>query len=157
MAAQATSSTDPDLQAAAWDLDPLIAGEGEDGVKRRLGEALERARTFAAAHAGKLAELDSVGLLDAMSELAELQELAARAGYYAALRFSTDTADPANGALMQWVQEQETQIQTMLLFFALEWPAFPDERAEQMLQGEGLDFARHHLRNVRRYRDHLLS
>ena len=58
---------------------------------------------------------------------------------------------------MQWVQEQETAIQTTLLFFELEWAALDDEQAEAMLAGEGLDFARHHLRNVRRYRDHLLS
>jgi oligoendopeptidase F len=92
-----------------------------------------------------------------MGDLADITELAARAGYFAALRFSTDTADPANGALMQWVQEQETTIQTTLLFFELEWAALPDERAEELLAGQGLDFARHHLRNVRRYREHLLS
>ncbi|MGA2452974.1 MAG: M3 family oligoendopeptidase [Solirubrobacteraceae bacterium] len=149
--------TDPELQATAWDLEPLVEGEGEDGVERRLGEALTRAQAFAAGHAGKLDELDSAGLREAMSELAEIYELVARAGYYAALRFSTDTADPANGALLQSVQEQETAIQTTLLFFELEWAALSDERAEQLLAGEGLDFCAHHLRNVRRYREHLLS
>ncbi len=64
-----------------------------------------------------------------MQELAEIHELVGRAGYYAALRFSTDTADPANGALLQKVQEQETAIETTLLFFELEWAALPDERA----------------------------
>src|SRR5258707_13582426 len=92
-----------------------------------------------------------------MRELAEIQELVAPAGYYAALHFPTDTAAPATGALMQWVQEQETAIQTTLLFFELEWAAPPDDRAEEMLAGDGLDFARHSLRNIRRYRDHLLS
>jgi oligoendopeptidase F len=153
----APSETDPELQEAGWDLEPLVAGEGEEGVRRRMGEALERSKAFAEAHAGKLAELDSAGLAGAMGELAEIQELVGRAGYYAALRFSTDTADPGNGALMQWVQEQETAIQTTLLFFELEWAALSDEQAEAMLAGDGLDFARHHLRNVRRYRDHLLS
>src|SRR6185312_4053770 len=127
----------------------------EDGVRRRMSEALERARSFAEAHAGKLDELDSAGLAAAMGALADIQELVGRAGYYAALRFATDTADPATGALMQWVQEQETAIQTTLLFFELEWAALEDDRAEEMLAAEGLDFARHHLRNVRRYRDHL--
>jgi oligoendopeptidase F len=153
----APTETDEELQAAAWDLEPLVAGEGKEGVERRMGEALERAKAFAAEHAGKLAELDSEGLAAAMHELAEIQELVGRAGYYAALRFSTDTADPATGALMQWVQEQETAIQTTLLFFELEWAALPDQRAEEMLAGESLDFARHHLHNVRRYREHLLS
>ncbi len=58
-----------------------------------------------------------------MLELAEIQELVGRAGYYAALSFSVDTVDPANGALLQKAQEQETAIQTTLLFFELEWAA----------------------------------
>src|SRR6266851_7395915 len=158
MATEAPSEPlDPDLQETAWDLEPLVEGEGKEGVERRLGEAIERARTFAERYAGKLGELDSPGLREAMSELAEIYELVGRAGYYAALRFSTDTAEPANGALLQWVQEQETALQTTLLFFELEWAALPDERAEELLGGEGLEFCRHHLRNVRRYREHLLS
>jgi oligoendopeptidase F len=150
-------SSDAELQATAWDLEPLVDGEGTEGVERRLQEALDRARAFAERHAGALEELDSAGLVDAMSELAAIYELVSRAGHFAALRFSTDTADPANGALLQRVQEQETAIQTTLLFFELEWAALGDERADALLAGEGLDFARHYLRNVRRYREHLLS
>ena len=44
MAAPATSEPiDPELQATAWDLEPLLDGEGQDGVERRLSDALERA------------------------------------------------------------------------------------------------------------------
>ena len=158
MAAAAPSQPrDPELESAAWDLEPLVDGEGSEGVKRRMAEALERAQAFAASHAGRLAELDSEGLRAAMSELAQIYELVGRGGYYAALRFSTDTADPANGALLQWVQEQETALQTTLLFFELEWAALTDERVEELLSGPGLDFCGHYLRNVRRYREHLLS
>jgi oligoendopeptidase F len=156
-AATPAETTDPELEATAWDLGPLVDGEGEQGVERRVRDAFERAQAFAGRHAGKLGELDGAGLREAMQELAEIHELLARAGYYAALRFSTDTADPANGALLQKVQEQETQIQTTLLFFELEWAALSDERAEELLAGEGLEFCAHHLRNVRRYREHLLS
>ncbi len=89
--------------------------------------------------------------------MASCRSCVGRGGYYAALRFSTDTADPANGAMLQWVQEQETAIQTTLLFFELEWAALDDQRAEELLADDGLDFCRHHLRNIRRYRQHLLS
>ena len=92
-----------------------------------------------------------------MTELAEIQELVGRAGTYAALRFSTDTAAPANGALLQKVRSGRRRSQTTLLFFELEWAALSDERAEELLAGEGLDFCRHYLRNARRYREHLLS
>src|SRR4029079_8703756 len=61
------------------------------------------------------------------------------------------------GALLQRVQEQETQIQTKLLFFELEWAALDDATVDELLAGEGLEFCAHHLRNVRRYREHLLS
>src|SRR5204862_4533648 len=146
-----------ELQQAAWDLEPLVEGEGEEGVKRRLAEALERAESFAQRHAGKLVELDAERLRAAMEELAVIKELVGRAGTYAALRFAADTLDPANGALMQLVQERATAIETTLLFFELEWAALGDQRADELLVGEGLDFCRHYLRNARRYREHLLS
>jgi oligoendopeptidase F len=156
-AVAATEPIDPELERAAWDLEPLVDGEGEAGVERRLEEALTRAKAFAERYAGKLSELDGPGLAEAMRELAAIYELVGRAGTYAGLRFSTDTADPANGALLQRVQERETAIETTLLFFELEWAALPEERAEELLAGEALDLCRHHLRNVRRYREHLLS
>ncbi|HEY7960903.1 MAG TPA: M3 family oligoendopeptidase [Solirubrobacteraceae bacterium] len=148
---------DPDLEQAAWDLAALVDGEGDAGVERQLEDALTRARSFAELYAGKLAALDGPGLAQAMGELAEIHDLVSRAGTYAALRFSTDTADPARGALLQRVQEQGTSIETQLLFFDLEWAALAEDRAERLLEGAELDFARHHLRNVRRYREHLLS
>jgi oligoendopeptidase F len=155
--AAATETSDPELQEAAWDLEPLVEGEGTEGVERRLKEALERAQAFSERYAAKLEDLDSAGLAEAMRELGVIHELLGRAGYYAALRFSTDTAEPANGALLQRVQEQETAIATKLLFFELEWAALSDERAAELLAGEGLELCAQHLRNIRRYRDHLLS
>jgi oligoendopeptidase F len=156
-AAAATTPEDPELAETAWDLEPLVDGEGEAGVESRLEDALARSQAFAERYPGKLGELDSAGLGEAMAELAAIYELLGRAGSYAALRFYTDMATPANGALMQKVQERETQIATMLLFFELEWAALSDKRAEELLAGEGLDFCRHYLRNVRRYREHLLT
>ncbi|HYM45704.1 MAG TPA: M3 family oligoendopeptidase [Solirubrobacteraceae bacterium] len=158
MAATAPATpSDPELEQTAWDLGPLLDGDGPDGVERRLADALARAEAFAGRYAGKLGELDSAELAGAMRELAAIQDLVGRAGAYAALSFSTDTADPARGALLQRTQERGTEIETTLLFFELEWAALPDERVRELLDGDGLDFCRHHLRSARRYREHLLS
>lgn len=148
---------DAQLSQAAWDLSPLLDGEGVKGVERRLDQAIERAKAFAQRYAGRLDSLDGQGLSEAMAELAEIHDLAGRAGAYAALRFSVDTADPSNGALLQRVQEREIEIETTLLFFELEWAALPEDAAGRLLSSDGLDFCRHHLRMVRRYRQHLLS
>lgn len=146
-----------DVQDVAWDLDPLVDGEGAEGAERLIAEADERAARFAEQHAGKVAQLDGPGLAAAMAELETIVDLIGRAGSYAMLRFAVDTADPANGALLARVQEQGTQVETKLLFFELEWAALDDDRVDELLAADGLETTRHHLRTLRRYRPHLLS
>jgi oligoendopeptidase F len=157
----APTTTDPDLESVAWDLSPLLEGVGEDEAQatadRLLSQAQERADAFAERYAGKVAELDGEGLAEAMRELSDLHDTVGRVGNYAMLWFSTDTADPRRGALLQRIQERGTQIETRLLFWDLEWAAVEDERADALLEHPDLDFARHHLRQARRYRPHLLS
>jgi oligoendopeptidase F len=126
-------------------------------VDTLLEDAKTRADAFAGKYAGKVASLDGPGLVGLMRELAEIEEIAARAGTYAHLSFSVDTADPARGALLQRVEEKGTAIETVLLFFQLEWAALEDAKADELLAADGLDFARHHLATARRYRPHLLS
>jgi oligoendopeptidase F len=145
------------LEEVTWNLEHLVDDEGPSGVAQLLTEAAQRAREFAAQHAGRVAELDGPGLVAAMDQLAEIHDLAGRAGNYAALRFSADTSDPANGALLQKAEELGTGIETDLLFFDLEWAALEDARADELLAADGLDSYRHHLRTLRRYRPHLLS
>jgi oligoendopeptidase F len=153
--------TDPELEQVTWDLGDLIAGAGPEDPQGAVDALLEDARTragaFAAAYAGKVAQLDGPGLVGAMRELAEIEEIAARAGTYAHLSFSVDTADPARGALLQRVEEKGTAIETTLLFFQLEWAGLEDAKADELLAADGLDFARHHLATARRYRPYLLS
>ena len=146
-----------DLTDVAWDLEPLVHGEGAQGVERLLDEADERAARVAEAHAGRVAEIDGPDLAAVMSELQAIHDLVGRAGNYASLRFAVDTVDPVNGALVARVQERATAIETKLLFFDLEWAALDDDRADELLAADGLDTSRHYLRTLRRYRPHLLT
>jgi oligoendopeptidase F len=148
---------DPELLQTAWDLSPLVAGGDSDGVEQALDEARTRAQRFSSGYAGRVAELSSSELAVAMHELAELNDLIGRAGSFASLRFSTDTADPARGALLALVQERATEIETCLLFFELEWAAIDDEHTDELLAGPELAFCAHYLRSARRYRPHLLT
>jgi oligoendopeptidase F len=152
------------LDEVTWSLSDLLEGVGLEGaqgeeaaVSALLDQADGLAVEFAQAYEGHVGELDGAGLVEAMKRLAEISELAGRAGSYAHLRFAADTEDPANGALVQMVSERGAAIETKLLFFELEWVEIPDERADQLLEADGLDFARHYLRTERRYRPHLLS
>jgi oligoendopeptidase F len=144
-----------DLTAAdvAWDLDPLLDGTDIETLLDRadeLGAQLANLR-------GTVGELDAGALAEAMHRAATLEELQGRAGYYAMLRFSENTQDPERGALMMKVQERSTAVATELVFFEIEWAAVPQARADELLADPGLDFCAHHLRSIRRYRDHLLT
>jgi oligoendopeptidase F len=145
---------DSELLDSEWDLAPLL---GDSGVEELLAQARTAAGEFAAEHAGKVAELDSAGLAAAMHELERINDLIGRAGSYVSLRFATDTADPERGAQLQLMQERATEIETMLLFFELEWAAVEDGSADALLDADELGFCRHYLRSIRRYRPHLLS
>jgi oligoendopeptidase F len=154
---QAPPSPSDDVQAVEWDLSALVDGDPRSGVDALLDEAEARATGFAESYAGHIATLDAAGLRAAVGELAAISELVYQAGAFAFLRFATDTADPERGALLQAVQERATAVETKVLFFELEWVALDDDRAAELLAGEGLDFARHYLEVQRRYRPHRLS
>jgi oligoendopeptidase F len=157
MASATELLSDPELLETEWDLAPLVDGQGAPGAGQLLSEAVGLSGAFADQFAGRLVELTPAELAEAMQKLAAIHDLVGRSGSYAALRFATDTADPERGALLQLVQERATEIETKLLFFELEWAALPDERVDELLADDALDFCRHHLRSARRYREHLLT
>jgi oligoendopeptidase F len=152
------TATDVDRTAidVAWDLEPLADGRGEAGVTQLLDDA-ERHAADLAGYRDRVADLDAGGVAALMHELGEISELLGRAGSYAALRFAVDTTDPARGALLAAVEERATAISNELLFVELEWAALPDEHVAALIDDPALDFCRHHLRSVRRYRPHLRS
>jgi oligoendopeptidase F len=153
-----TVHEDTDLTAAdiAWDLDPLVDGNGQEGVHQLLEQAealtgeLEQWR-------GRIGELEVPELVSAMSTLAEIQDRLGRAGSWVSLRFAVDTSDPARGAAMQKFQEQATELSTRLIFLELEWAEVPEQRASVLLESEELAFCRYYLESARRYRPHLLT
>ena len=65
-----SATVDEKLEAANWDLEPLVDGEGSDAVEKLLSEARDRAERFAGSYRGRVTELDSAELAEAMRELA---------------------------------------------------------------------------------------
>ena len=151
------TTTDEELAEARWDLEPLVEGGGKKRALELLDDAQQRATKFAETYRGKVAELDAQAFADAMHELEDLSDGVGRAATYASLGFAVDTQDPERGALLQEISERGAALQTVLLFFDLEWNEVDDDRAEALLESDELAFCRHHLRTLRRYRPHQLS
>ena len=147
----------PAAADVAWDIEPLVDGEGPAGVDRLLTAAEDAARTLTAEAKGTLASLDAIGLAVVVDRLAAISEDARRAGSYAQLRFAVDTTDPARGALVQQVTERSSALSAELVWFELEWIAVPDERAGALLAQPALAGHHHHLETLRSRKPHVLS
>jgi oligoendopeptidase F len=157
MTGATTPPRDEALEAARWDLQPLVDGEGPAGALRLVEEAKALAEGFATRRRGSLADADASSLAAAMRELEEIYDRLGRAGSYASLAYAVDTQDPERGALLQKLSEAGAQIETSLLFFDLEWNALPEEQVDELLASGEVLFCAHHLRTLRRYRPHQLS
>lgn len=144
-------------EAITWNLADLYEGLDDAMLGVDLAEADARAEAFRDAYAGRIAGLSPAELVEAVTELEEIQELAGKVSAYAALEFAAQTTDPARGALLQRVEEASAALGTHLVFFELEWLAVPDDAAKRSLAHPALAGYRHHLEAARRYQPHVLS
>ena len=144
-------------EAVEWDLSDLYDGPDDPRLLGDLDEASAAATAFRERHRGKLGELSAAELNEAVAELERLKSATTRVETFARLRLAADSSDQSRGALVQKVRERNTQIETELIFFDLEWAALDDEIAERLLADPALERYASVLRSERRYRPYLLS
>ena len=140
-----------------WNLDDLFEGPDDPRLESELDEAGAAATAFRERYRGTLGELDAAGFNDAVAELERIKSISTRVETYARLRQAADSSDQARGALVQKVRERNTQIETELLFFDLEWSELDDDAAERLLADPALERYAAVLRSERRYKPHQLS
>ncbi len=144
-------------ESVEWDLSDLYEGPDDPSLMGDLDEAAGAATAFRERYRGRLPELSAAELNDAVAELERIKSAATRVETFARLRLAADSSDQSRGALVQKVRERNTQIETELLFFDLEWAALEDDVAERLLADPALERYASVLRSERRYRPHLLS
>ena len=129
-------------EAVEWNLSDLYEGPDDPRIESELDEALAASQAFRERYRGKLGELSAAELNDAVAEVERIKSASTRVETYARLRQAADSSDQARGALVQKVRERNTQIETELLFFDLEWSALDDDTAERLLADPALETLR---------------
>jgi oligoendopeptidase F len=140
-----------------WNLGDLYSGGEDPQLEKDLSESRRKAERFAADYRGRIAELRASELAGAIEEYEQILELSGKAGTFTYLNWSTNTEDPARGALLQRLQEHSSRLQQQLLFFELEWAHVDEKRAAALLSDPALARHRFWLTLTRRYRPHLRS
>ena len=144
-------------ESVAWDLTDLYAGVDDPAIACDLEDAEARAEALAEKYRGRVAKLDARELRDMIAAYESIAEQATRAAVFAFLHWTTNTEDPARGALLQKTREVGARLQQTLVFVTLEWANAPDAKAEALLNDRNLAHYRHWLETTRRYRPYLLS
>lgn len=148
----------PDITKVAWDLSDLFGGVDDPAIDKALDESLARAKTFAERYRGRIDsdDLTASTLLEAITELEDMGSLQSKVASYAAQVFFADTSKPEHGALMQHVQERQTEIALELIFFELELMAAKPEIIDRLLEDPLLANYKHFIHASRLFRDHKL-
>ena len=119
-----------------WDLSDLYAAPDAPELDRDL-EWLEGACAgFAADYEGKLADLDTAGMLECIRRYEKIDMVAGRIMSYAGLRYYQHTTDPARAKFMSDMQDRITGFTTPLVFFSLEFNRIPDDRYAAVFGGD---------------------
>jgi oligoendopeptidase F len=138
-----------------WDLSDLIDDPGE--LSELMQRAEREADQFYERYHGRLETLEAAELQEALEEFESILERIGRAYSFAYLRWTTNTEDAGRGARLQQIRERHTQIKQQLVFVKTEWAAFPEERAEQLMEEAVLAPYEHFLEVEYLKREHVLS
>ncbi len=140
-----------------WDLSVFYSGAEDPALQQDI-EALEtKAEQFAEQYRGRVAGLDAEEMREVLETLEAIYDQQGRISGFASLLFSTDTADPQRGALVQKVTEFGARLNQKLVFFELEWNKVDDTAAKSLLDNPVLESYRHYLEAERRYQPYQLS
>ncbi|TVR23981.1 MAG: M3 family oligoendopeptidase [Anaerolineaceae bacterium] len=139
-----------------WDLTPLYDGVEDPAIQRDLAAVQEAAQGFTTAHRGAIARYDAPTLRAVIEEKVAIEDKIYRLLAFAMLNFTTDSANPQFGMLMQAVMEAKSKVDQALVFFELEWNAVPEDAARNLIADPALRDYAHHLEAQRRYEPHQL-
>lgn len=140
-----------------WDLSDLYNGVDDPQIEQDIAATDAAAETFAATYRGKLTTFDNEELYEAVQQYEHLLETVYKIGSFAHLIWSTDTANPQYGMLLQKVTEWSSQLSQALVFFDLEWINAPADFAERMINDPVLAHYQHMLEVKRLDQPHRLS
>lgn len=153
----ARSSLSPSMR---WDLTDLYESSTDPRISQDEAEAWRLAEQFAADYRGKIAVPGGPAgqlMAEALARYEALLEKTCKLLAYAGLLHAQDTQKPEYGALLSRTQDLMTRVQTKVMFFELDWLSLSVEEAAAAIDSPRCRRWRHFLKNVRRFRPHMLS
>ena len=125
-----------------WDLSDLYTSEEAPELIRDLDWLEGECAAFAADYEGKMADLDTVGLLNCVQRNEKINVITGRIMSFAGLRYYQLTTDADRAKFLSDMQEKITVYTTRLVFFTLEINRFDDDALKAHF-ADNVDLARY--------------
>lgn len=125
--ANATAGGEPLGNLPDWDLSDLYAGEDAPELDRDWAWLEKACAEFASDYEGKLAGLDTAGLLECVLRYERIDSVGGRIMSFAGLRYYQNTTDADRAKFMADAQDRITTYTTPLVFFSLEVNRIEDD------------------------------
>ncbi|OUD10384.1 oligoendopeptidase F [Marivivens niveibacter] len=116
-----------------WDLTDLYPAADSAEFKRDMDWLEQACASFAADYEGKLADLGSSDLLEAILRYERIDTVAGRIMSYAGLRYYQLTTDADRAKFMSDCQDKITTYTTPLVFWSLEFNRIDNDRYAQLM------------------------
>ncbi|MFK5997299.1 MAG: oligoendopeptidase F, partial [Rhodobacterales bacterium] len=116
-----------------WNLDDLYPATDGPEIIRDVDWLGTECTAFAADYEGKLADLDSAGLLECIQRYEKIQNIMGRVMSFAGLRYYQNTTDPERAKFMADMQGSLTDMSAPMVFFSLELNRVDDAQLNAML------------------------
>ncbi len=152
-----TSAPNTGAEKVTWKLEDLVSPPDAAGVQAVLDQAEKRVEAFAARWRGRIAGLAAEEFREMLTDYEAILDAVGRAESVASLSWTTQSDDPARGALLQKVSERQSALVQKLVFLDIEWANAPEEEAARLMSHPALQHGRHFLEVARRYKPHLLT
>jgi oligoendopeptidase F len=137
-----------------WDLKDLFHSVEDPRISQILKTAQKEALSFQKKYQGKLKILTSSALSQAYQQLETLLIPLHKVSQYIFLVYSTDTANDTVKALLHHIEEIESDINNLLIFFNLELSRLPQTKINKFIQASVLSnyaYALHLSKKTARY------
>jgi len=151
------SSTPTGAENVLWNLDDLVSPPFAERIDADLEAADRRMDEFAAKYRGGVARLGASRMRELLEEYEAIIDLSGKVESFASLSWTSQSDDPARGALLQKVRERHSRLAQKAVFLEIEWANAPEEDARKLIDDPLLSRWRHWLVISRRYKAHLLS
>ncbi|MDZ7816965.1 MAG: hypothetical protein U5N86_13555 [Planctomycetota bacterium] len=142
-----------------WDLSFLYDGTEDPKIEEHLKRGDELANEFVVNYRDKIAssEFNTKMLMEALEAMEKVYSFATRPYHYAMLKFSEDTQNPQNQALLAKVQQSFTVTNNKLVFFNVELMKMPDATADTIMADPEFAHYKHWLAEARKNKPYTLS